>query len=387
MKLDNNRYQLLLEKGSSFNTSRNIFVVREHYEKWEDLRKNHEGNYYLTSILRGVYSLNALAGGRKKNPPPLKINGAAIHYRISDEGDIILYGFELDEVDGIAPGNQSTGVYKVKFNNRISAWETSKSAETNMDLNHKWHDSHYAAVSGRFDDKEAAGKYLIEHISNAYQLNESSHRKSGNHFSLFWQKDTYNSEDHIVSLVQQALSKKSAVSWLVHGEGAGTFVRAMETLKAHPSLSRFEASDEEIIRNLIHTTSKQRVFFSNPRGRGANEENLKGLCEKVGFRYSGTRINRYDLRNEDNRKKLALTTLFTSAATGVSGSYDPLSLADILKSLEMASNANGFVQTAGIILAGGVIAIGTGLTLSGFGRSLPNTWKSSFGNQNQRWAS
>lgn len=388
MKLSNKTWQLLIGKEDGPNNSRNVFVLKQHYPKWQSLKQDHVGNYYLTSILRAIYSLNALAGGRSPLTKPLKLEGAEIHYQIDADGDILIHGLAIDSNIRPCSHNQATGLYQVRLNRE--AWHTQEETKTAMELPHRWNNAHYAAVGGRFDDKEQAGQKLINHISEAYKaaVSPSEINRNKNHYSLYWQQNNYNSNTNVeavTSLIQQAQAQKANVNWLVHGEGAGTFVQALKTISTYPSLSRFEANDGEIVRNLRNITSQQKVFFSNPRGKDTSTSELKAWSEKAGLTYVDTNINPYDLYNPDARHN-ALKKSGVLASKGViGGGIGILGIGNSLKSWDLALSGSTTLAIGGFLLAGYFVSRDSASTLSGYVRSLPAAWKSSRGKGNQDW--
>ncbi len=390
MSIDSKAWVLFIPKGSTKNTSRNVFVLKQHEDRWQKLKKLQGGNYYLTSILRGVLSLNSLAVAGSAPPKPLTLDGAEIHYRLNTDGDVLILGVRIDKSVWKASSMQTTGLYTVKYLSTDNAWETQQTNELKMQLHHKWADSHYAAVSGKFESKEQAGQILYEHIEKGYRLASSTTQNPNNHYSLYWQNGRHKSDDqrdHLVSLVQQGLTKKETISWLVHGEGAGTFVRAMEVLANYPSLSRAEADDENITLNLRRTTSKQRVFFSNPRGKGTSEKELERLSTVVGFDYVGTKLNTYDMLNEDSRDNAIDSTLSFSAKAAIGGAAGAVGLSSLLKSLDLAIGSGSVYATAGFLAAGYVVAKGAKNSMCGYTRSIHKAWGSTIGDDNQKWAS
>lgn len=389
MKLNHKTWRLIIAKDGTSNSSRNIFVVARHIDKWESLLRTHEGNYYLTSILRAIYSLNALACGRSKSMPPLTMHGASIHYELDINGDVLIHGLEIDHSIRPDNGHQTTGVYKVKYSRENLDWKTDNAKVIHFDLSEKWNNHHHAVVSGKFRSKETAGEKLIDHIKNAYRLAAEDYQKPNTHYSLYWQNDKYNSDvqrDHLVSLTQQAQSQKAPINWLVHGEGVGTFVRAMEELATYPSLSRFEAKDEEIVRNLRKSTELQRVFLSNPRGQGTRKQELEALCKKVGLTYVDTNTNNYDLSNGDARD-VAFTKTVDALAKLTLGGIGAFGTSNVIKTMNLASSATSIAATTGFLLAGYIVTKGSANTLSGYARSIQNAWGSSLGDGNQKWAS
>ncbi|MFT7372540.1 MAG: hypothetical protein ACI9T9_001227, partial [Oleiphilaceae bacterium] len=227
MTVKNKAWECIVAKGSQLNASRNIYVLKAHYPEWQTLKSGYQGNYYYTTILRALYSLNALAGVRSANTQSLKLDGAQINYSLDEVGDVRVYGLKIDKEIKPATSEQATGVYKVALD--IDKWGTQENRKLSMDLNHQWASAHYAAVSGKFDNKEDAGRKLISHITKAYEaaVHQSETHKNKNHYSLYWQNGKHNSAEqrnHLTSLIQQAQAKDARLNWLAHGEGAGTFV-------------------------------------------------------------------------------------------------------------------------------------------------------------------
>lgn len=387
MNLTNKTWHLLVSKGDGVNNSRNVFVLKQHALKWDSLKANHTGNYYLTTILRTIVSLNALAGGRSGLAKKMTIDGAQITYQIDNDGDILIHGLVIDE-QYVQPGKQTTGAYPVRFNKNL--WETKDRPIVAMDLTHRWNNAHYAAVSGVFENKETAGKELVTHIEKAYKaaIDPREIQKTYNHYTLYWQNKKHSSDqqrDHLVSLIQQAQEQKASVNWLVHGEGVGTFVRAMKVLESYPSLSRFEAQDEEIVRNLHMSMSSQKVFFSNPRGQGTSQAELEKLSKKIGFSYVDTHVNAYDMWNEDSRKHVGKKAAELGAKVTVGG-VGALGTSHAVKTWDLATSAGNTAMTAGLLFAGYIVARSSLSTLSGYARSLPSAWQNTLGKGNQNWA-
>ena len=362
-----------------------------HYTRWEKLKLDHVGNYYLTNLLRAVQSLNALAVGRTGKIEKLILNSGQIQYEVNGKGDVLIWLLKIDDSIEKSDSDQSTGLYRVRREGGTRGrWGISGNVEHKMNFSHRWNNMHYAAVSGKFPTKEEAGRILPEHIGNAYRgaFTEATMERSGNHYSLYWQNGGHKTDsqrDILVSLMQQAIEVKAPVNWLVHGTGAITFKRALEVLATYPSLTRFEAKDELIVRQLRKETSKQGVYFSNPRGAGVTEKELKRLCDTVGLRLVGINRDEYDLLNQDSRL-YALNKLLSITSKGVvTGTLGAVGLSDVLKSMDLAVDA-ATITTAGAFTIGGiVIAKDAGSTLNGYSRSVRKSWGSTFGQGNQRW--
>lgn len=320
----------ILEKSyGGSKQGRNVYINNLHYPLYENLIKNHKGNYYLTTVYRAIMSLNADASsGQALNGAAtlrfLEKDGFGIEF-IMDDGDVLIEKLHYDSEFKQAGTEQETGLYKTLRSN-MGLWETKKDGQLNMDVGHKWGGAHYAAVSGKFGTKEKAGMGLINHIKKAYggkEILEKDMEKQDNFYSLYWinkEHKELKTADNLASIFQQATDSKASVNWLVHGEGAKTFAKAMDILKHQPSLSRFAASDNDSVRHLQADMGMQKVFFSNPIG--LSEAQLKELCENVGVTYAGANINPRNLFNakaQVNTFKEVVNISAKSAATGVGG--------------------------------------------------------------------
>ncbi|GAB2887116.1 hypothetical protein GCM10027180_16730 [Microbulbifer echini] len=288
---------------------RDVYVNNAHYPMYEKVKQEAQTNYYSATLLRALISLNADTGSSQSANGAGTIrylvrNGMAIEYYI-DNGDVLIHKIHFDDSLQADSGNQGTGVYEVKYDG--STWRSADSSYNKMNLQHKWNGAHYAAVSGKFRSRDSAGKLLVRHIEKSYGGTEILPRdipKIDNFYSLYWinnkQHSALPSVDGLTSLIQQAASARESVNWLVHGEGAKTFQRALEILQNTPSLSRFEAKDEEIVRNLRNKMSGQKVFFSNPVG--ANPDKLEKLCKVVGLTYVNSNTNPRNLKTAAGRE-------------------------------------------------------------------------------------
>ena len=252
-----------------------------------------------------------------------------------------------------------------------------------MELNHQWAHAHYAAVSGKFDNKEDAGLKLIDHINKAYRaaIRKSDSHKNKNHYSLYWQNGKHKSAEqrnHLSSLIQQAQAKDARLNWLVHGEGAGTFVQAMNQLINKPVASAIMAKGQSL--------SGQNVFFSNPRGQGTSEKELIALCEKAGLNYVGLNKSSNDLYNSDVRANCKTVAINVAGTCKVSGAAGVLGAAAIPQAYEQIMRSGGTFETIGVGVAAYVIGKDIGSKVHGFGRHVPGAWKSTFGKGNEDWA-
>ncbi|MCX2801310.1 hypothetical protein OQJ59_13130 [Microbulbifer thermotolerans] len=378
---------ILISGGNG--VGRNVYVHKPQEKAWKTIQSEHNGNYYLTCVLRAVHALNSVAVGRRFQTEKLEFDGAAIHYQLDIDGDVLIYGLEIKSDYKHISGPQTTGLYQVEWQERIEKWRTSNQLRTKMKLDHRWNEAHYAAVSGKFDNKEDAGELLIEHIHGAYNtLKTQKTNRSGNHYSLYWQNGGFKSDkhrDHLASLIQQAMLAGAEVNWLAHGEGAGTFVRAMQVLERRLSPVPVSQNSEEAA-TLRENLQLQSVYFSNPRGAGTREQELKALCKKVGIEYKGTKINPYDLFNPDTRKDVLRKTKLTLSTIAIGGGGAVLGTSDIENVLTQAISAKSIGIAAGFAIAGYFVISDKIKTNSGYVRALPRTISSTFGKGNQRWA-
>lgn len=311
--------------------------------------------------------------------------GFAIHYLLDEKGDIRLLKLEVDEQYQLAIGKQTTGLYQVKYSSDrgLDRWETQTTPTTQMQLKHRWKEAHYSAVAGKFDSKEQAGEKLIDHIRHAYkgELRGYEIDIPNKHYSLYWQNGGYRSErqvNQLASLIQQAMGQKCRVHWLAHGEGAGTFVRAMQLLKSAPKLHTAE-NDEKV-------RARQVVYFSNPRGKGTTTRELKELCEQLGFDLAGVQHNTYDLWNKENRGTHSKTFLNLGYGISVGGVASAFGVDTWAKSLVATAQASGVY---GIALAGlGSYVLGKKVVneVGGYARSLNGICHNTLGKGSQNWA-
>ncbi|BBM01951.1 hypothetical protein [Microbulbifer sp. GL-2] len=373
---------------------------------YEKVKQEAQTNYYSATLLRALISLNAdTASSQSANGAGtvryLVRNGMAIEYYI-DNGDVLIHKLHFDDSLQADSGNQAMGVYKVQYDG--SAWGTSGSSHKQMNLKHKWNGAHYAAVSGKFRSKGSAGQMLVRHIEKSYGGTEILPRdipQMDNFYSLYWinnkEHGALPSVDGLTSLIQQAASASESVNWLVHGEGAKTFQRALEILQNTPSLSRFEAKDEEIVRNLRNKMSGQKVFFSNPVG--ANPDKLEKLCNVVGLTYVDSNTNPRNLKtaagrenswNEIKRIGAASTgTGVTAVSLKESGIFTIQKQGGMLSNVYEAAISNptlAAIGTAGLCTAAAFVVGKTQATKwASQVRAIHATASSTFGRGNEYW--
>jgi hypothetical protein len=325
--------------------------------------------------------LNALAGVRSANTQSLKLDGAQINYSLDDAGDVRVYGLKIDKDIKPLSVQQETGVYEVLYERNL--WVTQEDSKLSMALNHQWGSAHYAAVSGKFDNKEDAGRKLISHIAKAYEaaVHQSETHKTKNHYSLYWQNGKHNSAEqrnHLTSLIQQAQAKDARLNWLAHGEGEGTFVNALNQLIQQPVASTLIAKGGDL--------SRQSVFFSNPRGQGTSEKSLMALCEKAGLKYAGLNKNANDLSNRDSQLALLNEVSKVGSTYTVAGVAGATGLAMMDKAYGQILSASGPAQQVALGTAACVIAVGVMTQFGGYARNVPSAWNNTFGKGNEEWA-
>ncbi|MCO1336227.1 hypothetical protein MO867_18000, partial [Microbulbifer sp. OS29] len=243
--------KIIIKRGETPNINRNVYVHPGHAETWEQLKREHPGNYYKTNLVRALYSLAITPGGRDNGPKTLKLDGAQFHYQIHKNGDILVYGLEIDSSVSAPVTDQTTGLYRVDRDDLENKWKTDSRRRNTMRHDHRWGNAHYAAVSGKFDNKEEAGELLINHILPAYKAALSPRDLEGDdkHYSLYWQngqhKQAHNAQS-LAALIQQAQANDARINWLVHGEGVGTFVQALQSLAKQPGISSLVANGKEL---------------------------------------------------------------------------------------------------------------------------------------------
>lgn len=65
---------IITERDSS-NICRPVYMAEKQYEQWKFIKQNHNGNYYLTNLIRALYDLAACPGGRTHAAIQQKIFG------------------------------------------------------------------------------------------------------------------------------------------------------------------------------------------------------------------------------------------------------------------------------------------------------------------------
>ncbi|MEC8523096.1 MAG: hypothetical protein VXZ24_02490 [Pseudomonadota bacterium] len=373
----------IITQRDSSNICRPVYMAEKQYEQWKYIKQNHNGNYYLTNLMRALYDLAACPGGFTHTEEQCKTFGPCImKYSLAKEDRIELLSFKVDQSLVSAEG-QTPGLYRSEWIDEENSWITQGTSKKTMALSHQWKGAHTAAIPGKFDDKGEAGRVIGEHITKAYRaaFSASEVQTQGNHFSLFWMNNDFEDRAHvesIVSFIQQAKLKSTSVRWLVHGEGAGVFIEAVKYLDIQSQAGVLKGTNTEL--------STQSVFFSNPRGEDCREKQLEALCEKVGLNYIGTKINDFDiLFNGDARDAFsdkAITAASIIGLSGITGYAGYTALSNGYDAI-MAGSSIATTMVAGT--SAYFLAKDKATTFGGYARNLPKVVSSAFGKGNQQW--
>jgi hypothetical protein len=365
----------------------NVHIPESQKASWESIKNSHVGNYYETTLLRAVLRL---AVGDKTVAPKASIGDFSFSYTTStDRKDIFINLISVKSDAHISA--KTPGIYEPEWDGRKWALPSGASPEKSMDLDHAWSNSaHVAAIPGKFENKERAATVMGTHIEKAYLDTHGAltdARQQGNHFSMFWTNNEFTSKQHvqtIVSLIQQAQKKDAEVKWLIHGEGCGTFVKALQFIQKNPIDHDLYKAQQGL--------EKQNLFFSNPRGRHTSEASLKQIAEAIGIKHVKVRLNKDDIFfNPDARTdalkeigKAAGAIAFTGAGAHFAGEAG---VESVQKLVELAASSPAGLGSA-LAIAGGVVVIaGKAASLCGMARNIKGAASSTFGAGNQNWAS
>lgn len=385
MTLNSAEWEMIVQKGESTNINRSVFVRKDAGGSWKKLKAGHEGNYYMTTMLRALYALAILPEGNRRMMQQKIFGPCKMFYEIRDNGDVQVDLFVVDEALE-APQNKAAGLYQAKWEDRDEAWSLPIGARTevSMDLTHKWGKAHMAAVAGKFDSYRDAAKKLGTHIENAWFGNDeiNDYRQPGNHYSLFWMNNEFTSKDqldHLISLIQMAQRKQESLRWLVHGEGAACFVKALNYLNSNPASSDIHVAQRGL--------EKQSVYFSNPRGKTTSENDLKALCKKSGLVLQGINVNKRDIiHNPDARSKAFGELKSVGAKLTLGGGMGAFGLSGAATSLDLAISAPSGAVAGGILLAGYVVVKDSYKKNSAYARNIQGAFSATFGKGNEDWA-
>lgn len=348
-------WKCILNKAVSGQTiGRDVYVKQKHAPIYEKLKRDMQANFHLVTLFRAINDLNAtpLRGDSivpAGNIRHLEIKDVRLEYFL-EGGDVLINKMEFGSQFNEPSGDQETAVYQVKRG--VDKWVLGEDSPKKgaLSLSTKWDGTHYAAVSGKMANKERAGRMLGDHITSAYlkqgelsKKDVNDAQKVGSQYSLFWinnEHKSLNAKNGLSSLIQQAAKAKQPVNWLVHGEGAATLEASLAILKDAPSLSRFAAQDEEIVRHLMHSMSLQKFYLSNPKG--ADIKNIAKLAQKVGVTFDETMVNanNRDLTNANTYRNLQGEIAKTGAkAAAGAGTLSVIGLDAVTKNYEKVMGA------------------------------------------------
>lgn len=381
--MHNPKWTAIISPSDGPNIQRTVYMPEDHVNKWQLIKRNHVGNYYLTSMLRALYELAIQPGGRligiqKKVSAPFEM-----YFKLDTLGNIQMTAFKVNE-KLVEKSAQSSGLYKAIFDEEFNRWKTDNIQLKRMNLSHQWKGAHTAAVGGKFKTKEDCCRVLGNHIVNAYKtaFSPAEAQAAGNHYSLFWMNNEFASKEHtnsLVSLIQQAQRQKSPMRWLVQGESVGAFVRAMEYIQKNPVSSDLVTAQRGL--------EYQAVFFSNPRGKHTSEKELQVLCKKTGLHYAGININKSDfLFNADARQDFSDEVLKSGSAIVLGGLAGYAGFSTLSSAFNAGMSAGTVTGTVVVGTAAYIFAKDKVTKFGGYFRNVPAAVNSTLGKGNQRWA-
>src|SRR5690554_4471105 len=114
-----NDYSIIYSPTDGANISCNVHVPTKQLKDWERIKKNHAGNYYMTTLLRAVLRL---AVGDKNVLTQATIGDFRFSYEVSlDRKDIRVHLIEI--VNSNTPQPQSSGLYRAEWvGGNINSW-------------------------------------------------------------------------------------------------------------------------------------------------------------------------------------------------------------------------------------------------------------------------
>lgn len=374
---------------------RPVFVKEEMKGSLEHLLKSYKSNYFKTSIFRQIVLLNTdPIRGRRLNPVgdlrTITAGNISMSYYLFN-GAVLIQKLVVSSV----AGSSNIGLYSVQYSKRLGRWEVAGNKEqVILDSKSQWKSkdgkAHYAAVAGKFESTQDAGRLIANHVIKAYQKADylaSSDAKDP--FSLFWIKNGMHKKaetaQSLASIMQQSAAKNQPVNWLIHGDGTHTFKKVAEILKSTP-LATAAQRQSNANAGKIHS---QNVYFSNPSISSENQ--LKKLCAESGLNYVGFNQSNRDLFQPGTMKNVTME-LAKVVAVGY-GANKSLSVADSLESFgaggadKLISNGvdsfitGNYFGAAVCAVAGGFIAIGVAKK----SQSIRAGIKCTFGKGNQYW--
>jgi len=168
MSYDDPQWPAIIKKGEALNIERNVLISLESLKNWTNIKKNHAGNYYMTSMFRAIYSLALTPGGRGIGSQLKTFGPISVFYSVAPNGDVKIKLLSINEEPKRFVKNDP-GLYQVAWDDSEKAWFPKERLESAMDLNHQWSGAHSAAIVGKFENATQAGERIIIHITNAYK--------------------------------------------------------------------------------------------------------------------------------------------------------------------------------------------------------------------------
>ena len=108
-------YSIIYSAQSNANISCNIHVPTSQLKDWERIKKNHVGNYYITTLLRAVLRL---AVGDRNVLTQTIIGDFRFSYTASpDRKDIFIHLIEITNIK--TPQAQTSGLYKATWDKHL----------------------------------------------------------------------------------------------------------------------------------------------------------------------------------------------------------------------------------------------------------------------------
>jgi len=273
-------------------------------------------------------------------------------------------------------------LYDITWKADRDRWLPSTSPTKSLNKDSLWNSNggkaHFAAVAGRFDDKESASNSLPSHIISAYKKENmlTNNSEGRDHYSLFWsEKGAHKSEkaaQALASVMQQAIKSNLPVNWLVHGDGIHIFKQAAKILKSSPLAS---------VSAVGINATEQNIYFSNPTS-SIGEKKLKALCSDAGLTFLGLNSNNRDLRKWKTFKCIGCG-IYNQISSAVLVGFGA-SVFSVALSAAKGSSTDDYTVVAvstGILAAG----VATILGLTKQIKPLAASVKCTFGKGNEKW--
>ncbi len=114
----------IITQRDSSNICRPVYMAEKQYAQWKYIKQNHNGNYYLTNLMRALYDLAACPGGRTHAATQQKIFGPFImQYSLAQADRIELIALKVDQ-SLVSSEQQSSGLYRAVWNPIGNEWAT-----------------------------------------------------------------------------------------------------------------------------------------------------------------------------------------------------------------------------------------------------------------------